>query len=53
MKRSFTVPPFTLTAGRTYVATITAQAGAFDPLNPLFQPASFEAIGAVTEAFSP
>ncbi len=52
-KRTFTVPPFTLTAERTYVAVISAQAGMFDPLNPLFQPASFESIGTVTEAFSP
>lgn len=52
-KRTFTIPPFTLMTGRTYVATITAQAGAVDPLNPLFQPGDFESIGTVTEAFTP
>ncbi|MBE2251806.1 MAG: hypothetical protein IAE78_19880 [Myxococcus sp.] len=52
-KRTFTVPPFTLMTGRSYVAVISAQAGAFDPLNTLFQPAEFESISTITEAFSP
>lgn len=52
-KTQLELPPFTLTAGRTYVAIITAERGAYDLLRPTFRPADTERVAAITDSFAP
>lgn len=47
------VPPLTLTAGRNYVAIVTAERGSYDPLRPNFVPPEVEFISAITDPFRP
>lgn len=52
-KTQLELPPFTLTAGRTYVAIVTAERGAYDLLRPTFRPADSERVAAITDSFTP
>lgn len=47
------LPPFILSSGRSYVAIVTAERGAYDLLRPTFMPADIERVGAITDSFRP